>query len=191
MNDLYTDIGYKSINHVGEQLCGDHVEIVEQEDGSTVIVLADGLGSGVKASILSTLTSKIISTMMAAGLSLEECVKTIVDTLPVRSEHGVAYSTFTIIRIDRNQTAEVIQYDNPPVIYIHNDKVTTYPKIEMHVDGKTILRSVVRLSENDLFVVMSDGCPHAGTGRSYNYSWEVSDIAQFMAEMSVRAAGES
>ena len=67
MNDLYTDIGYKSINHVGEQLCGDHVEIVEQEDGSTVIVLADGLGSGVKASILSTLTSKIISTMMAAG----------------------------------------------------------------------------------------------------------------------------
>ena len=180
MNDLYTDIGYKSINHVGEQLCGDHVEIVEQEDGSTVIVLADGLGSGVKASILSTLTSKIISTMMAAGRSLEECVKTIVDTLPVRSEHGVAYSTFTIIRIDRNQTAEVIQYDNPPVIYIHNDKVTSYPKIEMHVDGKTILRSVVRLSENDLFVVMSDGCPHAGTGRSYNYSWEVSDIAQFI-----------
>ena len=185
MNDLCTDIGYKSINHVGEQLCGDHVEIVEQEDGSTVIVLADGLGSGVKASILSTLTSKIISTMIAAGCSLEECVKTIVDTLPVRSEHGVAYSTFTIIRINPGQTAEVIQYDNPPVIYIHNDKVTSYPKIEMHVDGKKILRSLIRLSENDLFVMMSDGCPHAGTSRSYNYSWDVSDIAQFMAEMSM------
>ena len=74
MNDLTCDIGYKSINHAGEQLCGDHVEVVEQEDGSTVIVLADGLGSGVKASILSTLTRKIISTMLAAGLSIEECV---------------------------------------------------------------------------------------------------------------------
>jgi hypothetical protein len=185
MNDLCTDIGYKSINHVGEQLCGDHVDIVEQEDGSTVIVLADGLGSGVKASILSTLTSKIISTMMAAGLSLEECVRTIVATLPVRSEHGVAYSTFTIIRIERNQTAELIQYDNPPVIYIHNDKVTSYPKMEILVDGKKILRSVIRLTENDIFVAMSDGCPHAGISRSYNYSWEVSDIAQFMAEMSM------
>ena len=60
MNDLCTEIGYKSINHDGEQLCGDHIDIVEQGDDSMVIVLADGLGSGVKASILSTLTSRII-----------------------------------------------------------------------------------------------------------------------------------
>ena len=72
MNDLCADIGYKSINHIGEQLCGDHVDILEPDDNSSVIVLADGLGSGVKASILSTLTSKIISTMVAEGLSLSD-----------------------------------------------------------------------------------------------------------------------
>ena len=70
MNNLCSDIGWRSINHEGEVLCGDHVDIIEQNDASTVIVLADGLGSGVKASILSTLTSKIISTMMAEGLAL-------------------------------------------------------------------------------------------------------------------------
>ena len=99
MNDLSVDIGYRSINHVDEQLCGDHVDVVEQGPNSRVVVLADGLGSGVKASILSTLTSKIISTMMAEGLSLEECVRTIIATLPVNKDHGVAYSTFTIIHI--------------------------------------------------------------------------------------------
>ena len=77
MNNLCVDIGYMSINHYGEELCGDHVDVVEQSDDSTVLVLADGLGSGVKASILSTLTSKIISTMIAEGLSVEECVQTI------------------------------------------------------------------------------------------------------------------
>ena len=90
MNDLCADIGYKSVNHVGERLCGDHVDVVEESDSSTVIVLPDGLGSGVKASILATLTSKIISTMMAAGLSIERCVYTIASTLPVCSVRGVA-----------------------------------------------------------------------------------------------------
>ena len=40
MNNLCADIGYLSINHYGEQLCGDHVEIAEN-DNSTIIVLAD------------------------------------------------------------------------------------------------------------------------------------------------------
>ena len=109
MNDLCADIGYKSINHYGEQLCGDHVDIVEQGESSTIVVLADGLGSGVKASILSTLTSKIISTMMAAGLALEDCVAAVAATLPICSERQVAYSTFTIIHLLNNQTGELIQ----------------------------------------------------------------------------------
>ncbi len=184
MNDLCADIGYKSINHEGEQLCGDHVDIVEPSDDSTVIVLSDGLGSGVKASILSTLTSKIISTMLAEGLSLEECVKTIAATLPVCSVRGVAYSTFTIIHLMNNQTAEVIQYDNPHVIVIRNEEIWDYPKTEMNIGGKKIYKSLINLQENDIFVAMSDGCPHAGIGTAYNFGWKREDIAQFMEDLS-------
>ncbi len=187
MNDLCADIGYKSINHAGEQLCGDHVDIVEQGDSSTVIVLADGLGSGVKASILSTLTSKIISTMMAAGLPIEECVSAIAATLPVCSVRGVAYSTFTIIHLLNNETAELIQYDNPQVILIRDEKNFEYPRTEMNIGGKKILKSVIKLQENDIFIAMSDGCPHAGIGLSYNFGWKREDIAAFMEAVS--AAG--
>ncbi|MDO4458780.1 MAG: SpoIIE family protein phosphatase [Clostridia bacterium] len=184
MNDLCTDIGYKSIFHYGEELCGDHVEIVEEDENSTVIVLADGLGSGVKASILSTLTSKIISTMMANGLSLEECVAAIASTLPVCSVRGVAYSTFSIIHIINNDTAELIQYDNPHIIFIRDFKVADYPKTEMNIDGKKIYKSSIRLQEDDIFVAMSDGCPHAGIGLTYNFGWKIDDIALFMEALS-------
>ncbi len=180
MNDLCADIGYKSINHYGEQLCGDHIDIVEPDEDSTVVVLSDGLGSGVKASILSTLTSKIISTMMAEGLSLEECVETIAATLPVCSVRGVAYSTFTIIHLMNNETAELIQYDNPHTIIIRNDKNWDYPKTEMNIGGKKIFKSVIQLQENDIFIAMSDGCPHAGIGVAYNFGWKREDIANFM-----------
>ena len=180
MNDLTCDIGYKSVNHVGEQLCGDHVEVVEQEDGSTVIVLADGLGSGVKASILSTLTSKIISTMLAAGLSIEECVETIAATLPVDSMRGVAYSTFTIIRLIRNQTAELIQYDNPQVIVLRNGENWEYPRTETTIGGKQIWQSRLYLRKGDVLVTMSDGCPYAGPDNTYNYDWKLEDITAYL-----------
>ena len=183
MNDLCADIGYKSINHYGEQLCGDHVDIVEPSDDSTVIVLSDGLGSGVKASILSTLTSKIISTMMAEGLSLEECVETIAATLPVCSVRGVAYSTFTIIHLKNNEVAELIQYDNPLAIVIRDERVWDYPKTEMNIGGKRIYKSVIKLQENDVFIAMSDGCPHAGIGTAYNFGWKREEIASFMESL--------
>lgn len=180
MNNLCADIGYRSIFHEGEELCGDHVDVIEQEDGSTVVVLADGLGSGVKASILSTLTSKIISTMIAAGLSLEDCVHTIAETLPVCSVRKVAYSTFTIMRIVNSNEAELIQYDNPTVILLRDGEEYDYPKTEVNIEGKKIFQSRIRLKEDDVFILMSDGCPHAGIGTEYNFGWEHSDIVEFM-----------
>ena len=180
MNDLCAEIGYKSINHAGEQLCGDHVDVVEQGEDSMVIVLADGLGSGVKASILSTLTSKIISTMMAQGLSLEDCVQTIAETLPICSVRGVAYSTFTILHLVNNSEMELIQYDNPLVILLRDGKNYDYPKSELTICGKKIYKSTVKLEEGDIFIAMSDGCPHAGIGIAYNFGWKREDIISFM-----------
>jgi len=183
MNNLCADIGWKSLNHVGEQLCGDHIETIEMGDDSMVLVLADGLGSGVKASILSTLTSKIIATMTSQGISLEECVKTIAATLPICKVREVAYSTFTIIRLINNEEAEIICYDNPDVIMYRNGKQYDYPLQEVNIEGKLIHRARVKLQENDTFIAMSDGCIHAGVGMSLNFGWERKDIAEFMESL--------
>lgn len=183
MNDLCVDVGYKSINHYGEQLCGDHVDVVEQNENSQIVVLADGLGSGVKASILSTLTSKIISTMMAEGLSLTDCVETIAATLPICSVRGVAYSTFTIIHVVDNETAEIIEFDNPQVIVLREGSNYLYKRTEMSIGGKTVYKSVISLKEGDIFIATSDGCPHAGLGTRYNFGWKREDIVNFMLPM--------
>ena len=185
MNDLSADIGYKSINHAGEQLCGDHVDIVEQDDDSRVIVLADGMGSGVKASILSTLTAKIISTMVAAGMSLKECVETIAKTLPIDKSHGVAYATFTVMRIVGNETIELIQYDNPDVIFLRDGQDTEYEKIKNVIEEKIIWYSSIPLQEGDIFLAMSDGVPYANKEEAYNMNWGPKEIAEFIEIVSV------
>lgn len=179
MNSLYADIGFKSINCEGEELCGDHVEVVNTE-GSAVIVLADGMGSGVKASILSTLTSKIISTMLASGIELAECVKSVAEALPVCRERGTAYSTFTVISISDSRCAEIIQYDNPQVIIFRNGENYNYPKAEIMLGGKRMYKTVTELCEGDVFVALSDGCPYAGENNKYNLNWGRDEIINFL-----------
>lgn len=179
MNDLCVDVGYRSLNKMGEQSCGDMVQII-REGENTVLVLADGLGSGVKANILSTLTSKIIATMIASGMSVEECVNTIIATLPVCKTRGVAYSTFTIIRISGNDTAEIIQYDNPDVILLRNGKHYDYPVTKRTISGKTISESRISLQCGDVFIAMSDGTIYAGVGQTMNYGWQRDNIVEYV-----------
>ncbi len=180
MINLCADIGYNSLNKYKEELCGDQVEIIEAIDNSTTIVLADGLGSGVKANILATLTSKIISTMISQGLSITDCVETIAQTLPVCAVRGIAYSTFTIFRIINNKEAEIIQYDNPNVIMFRDGEYFDIPYTEVIISGKKILKSKIDLREDDVFFLMSDGCIHAGVGRFLNLGWERENIIDYM-----------
>lgn len=179
MNNLCADIGYLSINHYGEQLCGDHVDIVEN-DNSTIIVLADGLGSGVKASILSTLTSKIISTMLAAGLDIKDAVETIADTLPICSERHSAFSTFTIIRLVNNDRADIIQYENPNVVLIRDGKNYEIPLNIMHIGEKTIYHSGLSLRDGDTFVAMSDGVLYASSNGVMNEGWNRDSVISYI-----------
>jgi len=184
MNQYFLDVGWRSHNKTGELLCGDRVEVVLGEDGrSLVMVLADGLGSGVKANILSTLTAKIISTMMANEMGIEECVSAVAATLPVCDIRKIAYSTFTIIRIGENLNAEIIQFDNPHVILLRDGKNEVFPEILECIDGKNIYKSRVQLAENDVFLTMSDGVVHAGSGNKLNFSWDIKDIIDFMERL--------
>ncbi len=101
---------------------------------------------------------------MAQSMEIDECVTTMAATLPVCQVRGIAYSTFSIVTICDNEEAEIIQYDNPHVIMLRNGKNYVYPETSVEVDGKTIYKSKVKVQEGDVFIIMSDGCVHAGVG---------------------------
>ncbi|MDR7857405.1 SpoIIE family protein phosphatase [Tissierella sp.] len=182
ISNLYADIGYHSLSKYKNSICGDHVEMIEQQDGSIVIVLADGLGSGVKASILSTLTSTIISRMIAENLPIEDCVRTIAAALPICSVRNLAYSTFTIIRIMPNNEVEIIQYDSPDIILIRNGKNMEIPFMTSVIEEKSINFARTTLQENDILIAVSDGAIHAGVGpgMSYDFGWKRENIISYM-----------
>ena len=177
--ELCLETGCTSLNHYGEELCGDNVACTVNGDYTT-LVLADGLGSGVKANILSTLTSKILCTMAANEIDIYECVETIIQTLPVCAERGVAYSTFSIIHVNKEGKGELFEFDNPEAIYYHNGKCQNFEREELNVCGKRVYRSELHLEEDDIIVVMSDGTIHAGIGMILNFGWERPQIMEHL-----------
>lgn len=168
------DVAYKSLNKHGEELCGDKVEIVKTED-SDIVILADGMGSGVKANILSTLTSKILATMLFEGAAIESCVETIARTLPICQERKVAYATFSILQIFHNGDAYLVEFDNPDCVFIRNKKIVKYPYVVREIEGKNIHEYRFQVQKNDCFVLMSDGVIYAGAGEILDlqgWTWE-------------------
>ena len=175
---ITVDVAYKSLNKFTEILCGDKVEILKTDD-SDILILADGMGSGVKANILSTLTSKILGTMFLNGATLDECVETIVETLPVCQVRQVAYSTFSILQVFHNGEAYLVEFDNPGCIFIRDGKLMTIPENTRVIEGKTINEFRFQVKRGDALILMSDGTIHAGVGQLLNFGWLWEDIANY------------
>ncbi|MBR4121802.1 MAG: SpoIIE family protein phosphatase, partial [Erysipelotrichaceae bacterium] len=178
---IHIDAAWRSLNKKEEELCGDRVQIRRGED-CTVLVLADGLGSGVKANILSTLTSTIVSEMISSGMTLQEAVETIVDTLPVDQERGIAYSTFTIIQAFYDGRVKIAQYDSPQIVIMRDNKVLHLPMAEQELSGKKVTSLDFDAEPGDLFVTFSDGILWAGVGMYMNFGWGQKEVETFLEE---------
>ena len=172
------DIAWKSLNKYGEELCGDKVEVLKTEH-SDIVILADGMGSGVKANILATLTSKILGTMFLNGASIESCVETIARTLPVCKVREVAYATFSILQIFHDGSAYLVEFDNPLCAFVRDRKIVDYPYEERVIGQKKIREYRFQAKLKDCFVLMSDGAIYAGTGELMNFGWTWEDMAQY------------
>ena len=176
--NISIDASYKSLNKHHEELCGDKVEILKTED-SDIMILADGMGSGVKANILATLTSKILGTMFLNGAGIDDCVETITKTLPVCQVRQVAYSTFSILQIFHNGEAYLVEFDNPSCVFIRDGKLLTVPYIERIMENKAIREYRFKVQLNDCFILMSDGVIHAGVGKILNFGWTWNSMADY------------
>ena len=187
MKPIAIDMAYKSLNHYGEELCGDKVEIVDKED-SRILILADGMGSGIRANILATLTSKIIATMMYNDMSIDEVVATIAKTLPLSSVNGVAYSTFSIIQVYYTGEIYVVEYDNPECILVRQGKVKALPFSYRKIEGKKIRECRFQTLPGDALAIMSDGCLYCGTGDIMNYRWALAGCCESSAAKTRTAA---
>ena len=189
MREFAVDVYGKNFCKKGEDICGDSFKVFRTPD-STVIVLSDGLGSGVKANVLSTLTVEIVGGLVSGNLSTHEAVETLIATLPVCKWRGIAYSTFSILRIYDAGQATLVEYDSPTAIRLKNGiKVSAMTGSEVEILGKSIRESHFRMAPGDVFLQMSDGIIHAGVGTSLRMGWQEEGVQSYLSHVAPPAEG--
>jgi len=178
---LFYEWGTKQLHKHDEELCGDTVAVSLHSD-SVTLALSDGLGSGVKANILSTLTTRIAVRLLENNVPLGEVVETLTKTLPVCKVRKLAYSTFAIAQFFRDGHARIFEFDAPPAILLRRRKLSPLPHNERAVAAKTIRESVIQLQLGDWAVFVSDGVLNAGIGGRYPLGWGWNQIVRFLEE---------
>ena len=175
----FVDFAYGSLFKYKEELCGDKVEFYSDDD-IFVMALADGLGSGVKANILATLTSKIGVTMLKEKMKLDDVVETISRTLPISPTLNIAYSTFTLIRVDQGGMAYIAEFDNPSVIFLRGGDFLKLHWNERIIYKKRIGETSIQLKHNDNLILISDGYKFAGKNGNWIKPWTYEDTCHYI-----------
>jgi len=177
----FLETGWASVNKHDEKLCGDFCKSFEN-NGKKVFVLSDGLGSGVKANILSTLTTTILGTMLSRGIPLDECINTVATTLPVCRTRRLAYSTFTVLQLEHSM-AYLVQYCNPAAIMLRKGKNLNYHHNVHFIGEKEVHESHIPIVTGDILVLMSDGITNAGVGKLASEGWKRDDLIAFLERL--------
>ncbi|MBN2475049.1 MAG: serine/threonine-protein phosphatase [Pirellulales bacterium] len=177
---VFYEFGIRQINKKAEELCGDSVAYSSRPDRTT-LVFSDGLGSGVKASILSTLTTRIANRMLDEGLPMDEVVQTVSETLPICRVRKIAYSTFNMAQLFPQGLAKMVVFDSPPPLLIHDNEIQHLVYEECEVGGKRICDYAFPLVPGDWLVLVSDGVINAGIGGAYPLGWGWDELAKYLA----------
>ena len=174
MNDLCIDIDYSQLFKHGQHIGGDVYYVDRNEDSNVMtVILSDGLGSGVRANVLASLTTHMASKMSLSPMDLEKSAEVIMDTLPVDSVKGISYSTFTIARIVFSDTksfirVELAEYDNPDSLRFKGNEPVEWDKTAIRLKRKKAIKEEIvfsssfEMKEGDRLIFFSDGVAQSG-----------------------------
>lgn len=193
MNNVFIDVDYAQIYKHGQKIGGDVFLLSRNpENNQIVATLSDGLGSGVKANVLASLTAHMAHKLSFSPIALNHSAEIIMNTLPVCKERKISYSTFSIADIryrENNSNIEVnlVEYDNPPSLRFKGSESVKWEKNKTTLNREaafkeeTISSSSFHLEIGERLIMFSDGVTQAGLGKGLLLGWRLEGVRKFVS----------
>lgn len=194
MNNVFIDVDYSQIFKHGQRIGGDVFLLSRSPESNQIVAtLSDGLGSGVKANVLASLTAHMAHRMSFSPIEIRHSAEIIMNTLPVCKERKISYSTFTIAKIHYLENlsdikVDLIEYDNPAALRFNGSVPVKWEKTKTELQRaaafkkEIITSSSFKLETGDRLVMFSDGVTQAGLGQTLSLGWRLSGVKAFLTE---------
>ncbi len=188
--NFFIEVNSQQRNHDGERICGDvFLYRSIKEENRVIAVLSDGMGHGVKANILATLTATMAINFTKEHKEVDRIAEIIMNTLPVCSERKISYSTFTIVDIESSGRANILEYDNPSSVVLRGNQIFDPPWKKVVLEkgqhaGKILKTCSFMPEKEDRIIFCSDGVSQSGMGsEAFPFGWERENIANYAASL--------
>ncbi len=189
-HNFYVEVGYQQKNHGKERICGDVFRSQRiKEENRIIAVLSDGLGHGVKANILATLTASMALNFTREHKDVARISEIIMNTLPVCSQRKISYSTFTAVDIEMDARTSILEYDNPEAFLLRGDEPVPaeWNRLVLNSEknmGKEIRNCYFKPRKEDRIVICSDGITQSGMGsRKYPFGWGWENVQDYIVQL--------
>ncbi len=188
--DFHIEVDVQQKNHENERICGDvFLSDKFKEENRLIIVLSDGVGHGVKANVLATLTATMAMNFTKEHKDVQKIAEIIMNTLPVDNKRKISYATFTIIDIEQDGLTTILEYDNPETIILRNDQLfqPEWKSIILESEenkGKELKSCSFKAQKEDRIVFCSDGIVQSGLGsEKYPFGWGQENYIEFVRRL--------
>ncbi len=187
---FFIEVDCQQKNHDGERICGDvFLSGKVKEEKRIVVVLSDGMGHGVKASVLATLTATMALNFTKEHKEPEKTAEIIMNTLPECSERKMNYSTFTIIDIRYDGNITILEYDNPESFVVRNREILEVQRKLITLTseknkGKKLRVFSFKGHKGDRIIFTTDGVSQSGLGTPrYPFGWGIDNVSRFSIDI--------
>jgi hypothetical protein len=167
--------------------CGDvFVSKRIKEDGRTILVLSDGVGHGVKACVLASLTATMALNYATFHTKPDIAARIIMRALPKSSDGLENYATFTLIEIEADGKVKIINYDNPKTIILRGNNILNPNEYHLEIQGFENTGKILRCREfqsrkEDRIIFLTDGITQSGLGsKRYPIGWGRDTVEEFV-----------